>query len=283
MNNCPIGIDLGGTKLLLLCGDIEEVCVTGISFTPDELLLQLEFFITRHALTPTCIGLAVPGLVENDGCIAACDVLPAFKGWQARYALQKFCASVAVLNDVKAAMLEEMQDVPENTTGGVIMVGTAIGAAFMVHGQPLLGASGWAGELGYLPIQCRDAQVKRLDEVAGGAAIARRCGVMPAMLAQRAKAGDPAILHAIEQAGEAFGLGIATVINLLNPSVLSVGGGTSQLPGYWEAALATAKQHALPELWRDCSLIRVKAGSRVVAFGAIRAADRGCKTNCVIA
>lgn len=217
------------------------------------------------------IGLAVPGLTNN-GKVTDCDVLPAFRGWQAQQIMQVCARKMIVLNDVEAALLEEMHDAPVDVTAGVIMVGAAIGAAFLTHGQPLRGASGWAGELGYLPVQ-HGMQVRRLDELAGGAAIAKLCGVEPDALALQAAAGDPAILRIIEQAGVSFGLGLAAVINLFNPSVLAVGGGTSELPGYWQAALAGARQHSLPALWQSCTLSRVKAGSRTVAQGAIRAAS----------
>lgn len=270
MTNCTIGMDLGGTRLLLCCGELEESFSTGALFTPTQLLQLLESFIERHGLQPECIGLAVPGLVSN-GKVIDCDVLPAFKGWPAQKALQAHAQQVAVLNDVEAALLEEMHDAPANITGGVIMVGTAVGAAFMTQGQPLCGANGWAGELGYLPIQYGN-HVRRLDELAGGAAIAKTCAVAPDVLARQAEAGDQATLQVIEQAGTAFGLGLAAVINLFNPAVLAVGGGTSDLPGYWPAALAAARQHSLPALWQSCSLSRVRSGNRVVALGVMRAA-----------
>lgn len=271
MSTCTIGMDLGGTNLLFCCGALEESFVTGASFTPQQLVEILAEFIERHALVPQRIGLTIPGLVGPDGQVADCDVLPAFTGWQAADAMRQHAGQVAVLNDVEAALLEEMHDAPAVITGGVVMVGTAVGAAFLVNGQHLRGTNGWAGELGYLPLQ-QGAETKRLDELAGGAALARACGLTSAELAARAREGDPAVLQAIHQAGQAFGHGLAAVINLLNPAMLSVGGGTSYLPGYWQAALATAEQHSIAELWQSCTLSRVKTGHRVVALGAMRAA-----------
>lgn len=274
MRASVVGMDLGGTRLLIRGAEVEETFRTGPSFTPEKLLQFLESFIARHAIRPECIGLAIPGLVGSDGCVADCDVLPAFRDWPAGRAMQTHATQVAVLNDAEAALLEEMHAVPAGTTGGVIMVGTAVGAAFLVNGQPLRGASGWAGELGYLPVHCSTG-VKRLDELAGGAAIADGCGVTAEDLALRAGAGEPVVLQAIERAGASFGLGLAAVINLLNPSVLSVGGGTSELPGYWQAALASAEQHSIAALWRSCTLARVKSGHRVVVLGAMRAVEQG--------
>lgn len=273
MASYPIGMDLGGTKLLILHDQIEEVFSTGISFTPKELILHLQSFILRHKIKPESICLAVPGLVTAEGCIAACDVLPAFVGWQGDDALHSFCSKTIILNDIKAALYEELYATSSDITGGVIMVGTAIGAAFITNGKPLLGASGWAGELGYLPIRCNE-ETKRLDDVASGSAISISCNLTPSELALRANDGDLLTLNIIKEAGNALGFGIATVINLLNPSKLLIGGGTIELPGYLESAFITAKQHSLAELWQDCHLSKVKAGKRVVALGAIRAATK---------
>ena len=145
MRSSSIGIDLGGTKLLLLCEHAEAIYSTGIGFTPDQLLAHLDNFITQNELTPSSIGLAVPGLVSASGDIVLSDVLPAFNGWQAAQALQPWCNTVAVLNDIKAALIKEFSHASKDVTAGVVMVGTAIGAALMVQGRPLTGTCGWAG------------------------------------------------------------------------------------------------------------------------------------------
>ena len=136
-------------------------------------------------------------------------------------------------------------------------------------GKPLLGASGWAGELGYFPVMVGD-RVERLDNLAGGHAIAALCAVSPGLLAEQAKNGDLATLRAIASGGRALGLGLAALINLLNPSRLALGGGTVELPGYWEQALCSAEKYSIPELWRDCRISKVREGAFVVAKGAIR-------------
>lgn len=274
-----IGIDLGGTHLVLLSqleatGEIySESLPTGKFFTPKQLPEQLTAFIHHQNLAISHLGLAVPGLVNTSGAVEQCDVLPEFKGWKAAKALQGLAKQVAVLNDVQAALLEETHDLSAQATAGVIMVGTAIGAAFITNGAPLLGAKGWAGELGYLPLSCNQ-QVKRLDELAGGAALAKALKMSPAQLVAKAQAGDLASLQAIQQAGKYFGLGLAAVINLLNPSHLFIGGGTSHLPSYWSAAMSSAKAHVLPELWQHLSVNQIAANKPTVALGAIRAARK---------
>lgn len=269
-----VGVDLGGTKLLLTCGARVERLATGPAFTPAALEDALRTFVRDQPERPEALGIAVPGLVDASGCVVACDVLPALVGWSAPQALRDLACPVTVTNDLTAALAEEFANPEPGLTAGVVLVGTAVGAAFLVEGIPLRGATGWAGELGYLPL-AGEGSVQRLDLRAGGAALAARCGVSPAELAARAE--EPEIQAVICEGGRALGLGLAAVINLLNPARLAVGGGTFLLPGYEAAALSAAQAHSLPELWEACTLKRVDAGELVVARGAARIALQGGK------
>lgn len=272
-NEFIIGADLGGTKLLLLCGALSRRFDTGPGYTPEDFSAQLRTFIDDLNLRPARIGIAVPGLVAFDGEIVSCDVLPSLTGWRPETSLKALGCQVTVINDVEAALLEEMQDASNDFTGGVIMAGTAIGAAFMTHGRRLRGVNGWAGELGYLPLHI-DGSVKRLDEIAGGGAMATLLGISGEALARLANDDDPIAMATVRAGGDALGLGMASIINLLNPSRLAVGGGSLKLKGYWEAALLTAETHAIPSLWSACTVERVKSEDFVAALGAIRAAQR---------
>ncbi len=268
-----IGVDLGGTKLLMVCGSQQMRVQTGFSFSAAELEHHLRAFIQSLAAVPSGIGIAIPGLVDCAGCVQACDVLPGMIGWNPAEAMADVGCSIQAINDVNAALAEEFHDAPTALTGGVIMVGTAVGAAFLIDGLPLQGSQGWAGELGYIPI-LMNGEVKRLDELAGGAFIAKRVGLEAPDLAERAQAGDESVLWAVREGGYALGLAIATVIHLFNPAKIALGGGTLELKGYEEAAYGAAKQFSLPELWRACSLTKVKAGDAVVALGAMRIASK---------
>lgn len=82
-------------------------------------------------------------------------------------------------------------------------------------------------------------------------------------------------LAAVREAGRALGLGLATLVNLLNPQLLVLGGGALELPGYREAALESAERYTLPDSWRVCT---VRPGAAVVALGAAREATRASPT-----
>lgn len=273
MSSRPIvGIDVGGTKLLLIAQwpdrrDVNRL-PTGPAFSGRHLDAEIDSFLSSLAAAPLGAGVAVPGLVGEDGALQACDVLPLLVGWRGE-TLARLCP-VRLFNDVEAASLEELHDLAAGTTAAVVMSGTGIGAAFVADGRPLRGARGWAGELGSIPLVGPEG-VTTLDQLASGAAILRRLGGSAASLLSRAAAKEPGVLQALRAAGEALGLGLATVIDLFNPAVVAVGGGTLELPGYLDAALESARRHSMPELWKACEVRRVREGEMAAALGALRA------------
>jgi predicted NBD/HSP70 family sugar kinase len=114
--------------------------------------------------------------------------------------------------------------------------------------------------------------IRRLDELAGGAAIVRATGLGPAEVHAALAAGDTTVREIVDAAGEALGLAIATLVNILNPDTLRAAGGTLGYAGYWDAALAIARTHSLPELWDACTVDRIKDPELVVVRGALRLA-----------
>lgn len=271
----PIGFDLGGTKLLMVAdgpgGRVVERQATGLAFDGHALESAVTRFLETHRDAASAVGLAIPGLVGPGPVVQACDVLPAIVGWRPPAALTS--GPFAMINDAAAALAEEFHDAPADVTAAVVMVGTGIGAALLAHGRPLGGANGWAGELGSVPVATTADGVRTLDQLASGQALVTRLGMDGASLRARAEAGDEGVRHAMGEAGRALGLGLAALIDLLNPALVSVGGGLVELPGYLDAALASAERHALPDLWRACRVRKVRAGELVAALGAARVAS----------
>lgn len=271
-----VGVDIGGTKLLMAALRRDGCELHRVSTDPDtgpELIeREVRSFLAQFSETPAALGFAVPGLVDMDGRVAVCDTFPKLVGWRADEAFADVGCPVRTLNDAEAALVEETHDLDPGATAAIVMAGTWVGTAFRAHGTLIRGACGWAGELGYAPISLRDDRVARLDDLAGGGAIARRLNTDGAGLHERAVHGDTEALDAIKQAGEALGLGLATLVNLLNPELLVLGGGAFDLPCYREAALKSAERCSMPEPWRVCDVRPVRAGKAVVALGAIRAA-----------
>ncbi|HEV8718326.1 MAG TPA: ROK family protein, partial [Candidatus Binatia bacterium] len=133
-NEWWVGVDIGGSKFLLVATDEsrrkEHWGRTGAAVRPIDIEREIRDFLTHLDGTTAALGIAVPGLVDAGGGIIACDVLPRLAGWCPRETFLDLCCPMQVLNDAEAALLEETHDLSPEATAGLVMAGTAIGAAF---------------------------------------------------------------------------------------------------------------------------------------------------------
>src|SRR4051794_36942761 len=140
-----VGVDIGGTKARLCLQDegreVFEEFATGPAMDAERLSRELRARLDRASVRAAAIAVAVPGLVE-DGRVVVSDVLPGLAGWSPAATLGVPGRHVATLNDAKAGLVEAVGDEPVDATVALVMVGTGIGAALMVHGRALVGASG---------------------------------------------------------------------------------------------------------------------------------------------
>jgi predicted NBD/HSP70 family sugar kinase len=267
-NPLHIGIDIGGTKMLAIARDSEiqarSQINTGRDFSAADAEAEIDRFMQTLSTPPRSIGIAIPGLVDRQGIVIACDVLPNLVGWQPSIAFADIC-SIDVMNDAEAALRQVVSELKPQTVAAIVMVGTGIGAAIYVNGMVLRGANGWAGELGSIPM---GIDGKTLDAQASGAAIVQQLGIDVDRLRTLIAANDRTVLDAIESAGSAFGMGLASLINLLNPESIVLAGGTFRWQGYLEAAMQSAERYSLPNLWAGCQVQISPHGVDLVALGA---------------
>ncbi|PYC88425.1 ROK family protein [Streptomyces tateyamensis] len=114
-----------------------------------------------------------------------------------------------------------------------------IGAALVIGGRLFRGARGFAGELGHVPVQpdgvpCSCGARGCLEQYAGEAAVLGGAGLVGGadpvtVLAERAGAGHPPTLLALERAGRALGLALVSAVNLIDPDGLVLGGAYAEL------------------------------------------------------
>jgi glucokinase len=268
-----VGIDIGGSKLLALAIDgdrqISAQIDTGRDFAAADAQAEIDLFIHTLPRIPRSIGIAIPGLVDRQGVVIACDVLPGLVGWQPARALDSICP-VTVINDAEAALRQVVSDLQPQAAIVVVMVGTGIGAAIWIDGSIFRGANGWAGELGSIPV----GNGRTLDECASGAAILRELGVSIQVMNSLIAGGEIVALETIGRAGTALGMGLATLINLLNPEAIVLAGGTLRWQGYLAAAIESAQRYTLPDLWAACQLQTSPHGGDLVVLGAAQLIDR---------
>ncbi|MGD0863134.1 MAG: ROK family protein [Candidatus Limnocylindrales bacterium] len=239
------------------------------------------------------IGIGIPGPVEfSTGRPVAPPIMPGWDGYaiperfNARYG-----APVWVDNDVNVLALGEWREgvALGHANVAFIKVGTGIGAGIISDGSLHRGAQGAAGDVGHIQVTedstvvCRCGNVGCLEAVAGGFAIGRqaekaakegrspflaaalqRKGLLTAAdVAEAASRGDPTSTEMLQRAGRLIGSMLAGVVNLLNPSLIVIGGGVS---GAGDAFLAAIREsvyrRSLPLATRHLLVTRSTLGER---------------------
>ncbi len=177
---------------------------------------------------------------------------------------------VVVVNDAAAACLAEARlgGGREHPDVVLLTVGTGVGGGAMVAGQPLRGAHGMATEFGHIVVAeggrrcpcgthgCLEAYASgravgdiAAERLADGrtSALAREPVVDGAAVTRAARDGDPLAIEVVTEAGRWLGVGIASLVNALDPGVVLVGGGAGEAMATWmlPAARAAAEPRVL--------------------------------------
>jgi glucokinase-like ROK family protein len=236
-----------------------------ITAGPRELLGRVhelfEEMTARHAELPGRlwgIGVGVPAPVEfTSGRLAAPPIMPGWDRFPVRDVFaDRYEVPVWVDNDVNVMALGEVRAgiAREHEVVVFVKLGTGLGAGIVVGGRILRGAIGCAGDIGHIQVTddpsvvCRCGKIGCLEALAGGNSIGRRGerlaldGRSPILtrifeangrieavdVSQAAVQGDAAAVDLLDDVGVRVGSMLATVVNLVNPSLIVVGGGVSQ-------------------------------------------------------
>jgi glucokinase-like ROK family protein len=239
------------------------------------------------------VGMAVPSPVDPARPDFLNDVaVPGWKGVNVSQGLRKrFRVPVLVDNDANLGALAERwwgagRDVDNFA---YIKLATGIGAGFFVDGSIYRGASGVAGEVGHLSIDpngapCGCGLRGCLVTVVGAPALLRRARELLAtypgsalagrefgitILEDAALAGDPLALQVVREAAEHLGVGVAGLLNLLNPAVVIVGGGLARLGELLlEPLRSVVRTRTLATSLEGSRIVTSQLGARAVAIGA---------------
>jgi glucokinase len=286
MKRRVIGLDAGGTKLLAGVVDEDGQVLhrtyrswpTGA--TRDDVLVRFETAIQElrsRVEAVDAIGAGIPANVDvATGLAVSSRHLPlagfAFRDWLAEATgLPAF-----VDNDATLAMLAEHRLGGARGAGDAVLltIGTGIGGGLVSGGRLVRGAHGAAGEPGHMTIDadgppcpgdcpgrgCLEAYVSGPALAALGYDYARRGpdynlgrilaanGVLTAAdVIQSARSGDAGAYEALTRMGAKLGAGIASLLNLLDPEVVVIGGGVGVDAGVnlLDTAAQVARERAL--------------------------------------
>lgn len=275
MNNKKrlIGIDVGATKILGVLFE-EEKPVKKIkektSSDKESFLRVLDKLICDLvSCSDVCgIGVGFAGMINKEGKIVKAPNIPFLDGFNFKEYLEKeYKAPIIVENDVKCfAFAESCRGRGEGAKNVVgLTLGTGVGGGIVLNCKILRGKDGSAGEIGHMVID----NGKTLENLSSAAGIMKISGRDIFEIEKAAKAGDENALGILKEAGKNLGIGLANIINILNPEIIIIGGGLSSLG---DLILRPAKETALKFIINPTALntkiVLSKLGEMAIPLGA---------------
>ena len=248
-----IGVDVGGTKVAAVVLDDQGVILararrSSASRDYSTLLDTVVDTVTEAASGQQvdAVGLAIAGNVAADGSsVLFSPHLPLSGEPLDEHLEQRLGLPVTVENDANAAAWAEYRF--GNLTGDadikdllLVTLGTGIGAGLILGGQLYRGHLGFAGEAGHVTV-VRDGRVCPCgsrgcwERYASGtallAAYLERGGDQERSgpdITAAALSGDVTAREALADVGDWLGHGLASLVAVLDPGLIVVGGGVSQ-------------------------------------------------------
>ena len=285
-----VGIDLGGSAIKLGRFDPQGTCLQSLTIatpqpaTPQAVLQAIVAAIAQ--LDPdrqtVAIGVGTPGPADAGGRIARVAINLA--GWQdvplADWLEAETGKPTVLANDANCAGLGEywlgagkkFQDVI------VLTLGTGVGGAVILGGKLFVGREGAAGELGLITLnpdgpECNSGNAGSLEQYTSVRAIRRRTGLEPHELGDRAQAGDPEAIAFWQAYGRDLGAGLASLIYVLTPEAVIIGGGISaSAKFFFPAVQAEIDRRVLASSRAGLQLLPAELGNQAGIVGAAKLA-----------
>jgi glucokinase-like ROK family protein len=293
-----VGIDFGHSHLRVAVSDLASTILSERKQPLDtdhdaQQGLELAAEMVTEALADAGVqrtavigaGMGLPGPIEqSEGTVGSSAILPGWIGMTAAIEMRRRLEiPVMVDNDANLGALAEAAFGAGRDAGDLIYlkVSSGIGAGLILNGRLYRGSAGLAGELGHVLVDpdgivCRCGNRGCLETVAATGALVdllrRSHGedlTTEAML-EAARSGDLGCRRVIHDAGRALGQVVATLLNVLNPELLVVGG---DLAGAGDLLLDGVRESigraALPEAARRAEIVAGVLGDRAQVLGAL--------------
>ena len=232
------------------------------------------------------VGVAVVGVVRrSDGFVSTAPNLDWRNvplGERVRVALAT-TAPIAVANEADLGALAEVRRGAARGADDVLFVSgeVGVGGGIIVDGKPMTGVAGYGGEIGHMTVNptgsaCRCGSVGCWETEVGEGAFLLRAGYPPdagrrdvdAVL-RDAAAGGARGLEAIRGVGAWLGIGLASLINILNPRLIVLGGLFGRIyPFARETIAMEVERRALPAPRELVQIVASSLGINAALLGA---------------
>ncbi len=291
-----LAVDLGATHATVAVADLAGVILDArtraidIGEGPEALLDAILaegsalLAATAGGLPLVGVGIGVPGPVEHStGRPTNPPIMP---GWDRfdvpGYVQRTFDVPVLVDNDVNILALgEQATSWPRVDDLVFVKVSTGIGAGIIAGGQLQRGAQGSAGDMGHVQVPMSAGSARQpgderdLEALASGSALAVALRAeghdvhTASDVVGLVRAGNAAAIEATRQAGRDVGEVLATVVNLLNPSIIVLGGSIARAGEHLLAGVReVVYRRSIPLATQHLAIVQSQAGDRAAVLGA---------------
>ena len=285
-----IGVDLGGTAIKLGRFSSEGVLLAELELPtpqppmPGAVVMAMVEAVQR--LDPdrqaSLVGVGLPGPMDASGRVArVCINLP---GWEqvplADWLEPQLQRRVTLANDGNCAVVGEAWAGAARGYSDVLLLtlGTGVGGGVLLGGRLFTGHGGAAAEPGLICVDpegppCNSGNRGSLEQFCSIGGLARLSQLDPRELCRRADAGDPEALVVWERYGRWLGVGLSSLVYVLTPQLVLIGGGLSAASDHFlPAAQAELEQRVQAESRSGLELRRCALGNGAGRLGAARLA-----------
>lgn len=289
-----IGIDIGGTNIKSAVVDetgrvLHESTLPTQSHRSADLILRnvLKSFVLQKTWAlkkkrqVIGVGLGVPGIVTLQGLVNRSPHFPAWVDYPILKKLkEKISFPVLVDNDANMAALGEGWKGAAKKYPHYILLtlGTGIGGGIVIHRKIFRGDSGFAGEMGHLVLHkegypCACGGQGCLELYASACGLKKLSPFTAKTLYKKAMRGDKNAKNIFNFLGENLGVGIASIVNVLDIEHVLIGGGLSAA---WKIFMKSLhhgiQKHIYPSTAQKIKVEKARLGNKAGVIGAARAA-----------
>lgn len=285
-----IGIDLGGTAIKLGRFDRQGELLAELQVPtpqpamPGAIAVALADAVQQldpDRLAPL-VGIGLPGPMDAAGRVArVCINLP---GWQqvplAEWLEPQLQRRVTLANDGNCALVGEAWRGAAQGFRDVLLLtlGTGVGGGVLLGGQLFTGHGGAAAEPGLIGVDpegppCNSGNRGSLEQYCSIAGLGRLSPLDPAELCRLADGGDPQALAVWQRYGHWLGIGLSSLVYVLTPELVLIGGGLSAASHHFlPAVLAELEQRVQAESRAGLEVRRAALANGAGRLGAARLA-----------
>lgn len=292
------GIDLGGTKVEgvilnperptepLLRTRIPTEAAHGYEHIIGQITKLVHQMKAESGLEPECIGIGIPGTIDKTSGLVKNANTTCLIGKPFLQDLERILGiSITMTNDANCFALAETKlgsasklgYQPESVFG--IIMGTGVGAGLVIRGEVINGLHGIAGEWGHNQLveggeACYCGSSGCLETIIAGPSLEKyyesitgKKDKLKNIAAAGMNGSDAAAVETLNRLVSHFGKAVSTVINLIDPDVIVLGGGVSNIDWLYSKGPKATLPHVFNDVVKT-PFLRPSLGDSAGVFGA---------------